>query len=74
MPHRLGWAKGHGLRLYRPTLYGSEAEDGGGGGGPTKLYTPLRVVKNTIANYIKIIIIILIYQGCSRLLDPSGIG
>ena len=35
-------AKGHGLRLYRLSLYGSATGGGGGaGGGPTKLYTPL---------------------------------
>ena len=28
LPHRPGWAKGHGLRLYRLSLYGSET--GGG--------------------------------------------
>ena len=36
MPHRLGWVKTHGLRLYRLTLYGSEARGGSGdwsGGG-----------------------------------------
>ena len=30
--HRPGWAKGHGLRLYRQHLYGSETGVGGGGG------------------------------------------
>ena len=48
MPHRLGWSKVNGLRLYRLTLrlrLGGGVGVGGGGG-PTKLYTPLRVVKN----------------------------
>ena len=41
--HRPGWAKGHGLRLYSLSLYGSET---GGGGGLAKLYTHLlRFVK-----------------------------
>ena len=43
-------AKGHGLRLYRQQLYGSGAGVGvgvGGGGIRPKLYTPLRVVKNS---------------------------
>ena len=49
MPHRLGWAKVHGLMLYRLTLYGSEAEVGRvEAGDPAKLYTPLRVVKNKL--------------------------
>ena len=38
---KLGWAKAHGLGLYRLKLYGSEA----GVGGKVKLYTPLK--KNT---------------------------
>ena len=47
MLHRLGWDKAYGLRLYRLTLYGSKVGGGAGGaGGPTKLYTPLRVVNN----------------------------
>ena len=31
--HRPAWAKGHGLRLYNLSLYGSETGVGGGGGG-----------------------------------------
>ena len=36
--------------LYRLILYGSEA--GGRGGGPKKLYTPLRDIKNNLIIYI----------------------
>ena len=35
MPHRLGWAKVDGLRLYRLKLYGSET--GGGSGGQVEI-------------------------------------
>ena len=36
--HRPGWAKGHGLRLYSLSLYGSETGVGGGGGGVQRNY------------------------------------
>ena len=51
MLHKVGRAKGHGLILYRLNVYESESGGGGGGwAGPTKLYTPLRVVKKAMAS------------------------
>ena len=43
MPHRIGWAKVDGLRLYRLKLYGSEA---GGGGQAEIIYSFLNRKKS----------------------------
>ena len=47
MPHRLGWSKGYGSIGWRSM----GLRLGVGVGGPKKLYTPIRVVKNRSNNF-----------------------
>ena len=48
--HRSGWAKGHGLRLYRQQLYGSET--GGGGGSSEIIYSSPSIRKKPLSSKI----------------------